>query len=458
MRIKSDPPGAEAKVASGTSCRTPCELTVQPGSDTSITLTLAGYQPHTVSLRSDGGESGNKLTPNPVYAELQKAAPVPAKKKVAAKKKPTTTAAVVPQNATAAVQTPPPAAAPAAEPPPSGGSSFPGRPAGNRSTCRRRATTPRPRASRSRVVTLDALADIRQSCHISRRKRRALVRVQQEQEASQDGVRFSLRLGAAPLDAPRRADALIDPFGRAITYLRVSVTDRCDFRCVYCMSENMTFLPKADLLTLEELDRAVQRLHRARRPASCGSPAASRWCGADVMTLFRSLSRHLQSGALEELTLTTNGSQLAKYAAELAGLGVKRINVSLDTLDADKFRAITRWGELDKVLAGVDAAQEAGLKVKINAVALKGVNEDEIPDLINWAHGRGMDLDLDRSDAARRCRRRPARSVSAALDGARASGGALHADRHRLPDRRAGALRPRRGDRRHARLHHAAHA
>ncbi len=125
MRIESDPPGAEAKVASGTSCRTPCELTVQPGSDTSITLTLAGYQPHTVSLRSDGGESGNKLTPNPVYAELQKAAPVPAKKKVAAKKKPTTTAAVVPQNATAAVQTPPPAAAPAAEPPPSGGSSYP---------------------------------------------------------------------------------------------------------------------------------------------------------------------------------------------------------------------------------------------------------------------------------------------------------------------------------------------
>src|SRR6478735_7311852 len=166
------------------------------------------------------------------------------------------------------------------------------------------------------------------------------------------------------------APALVDPFGREITYLRVSVTDRCDFRCVYCMSENMAFLPKADLLSLEPLDRR------------------------GIMTLFSSLSRHLASGALDELTLTTNGSQLPKYAAELAGLGVRRINVSLDTLDPDKFRAITRWGELDKVLAGIDAAQAAGLKVKINAVALKGVNEDEFPTLLEWAHGRGMELTL----------------------------------------------------------------
>jgi cyclic pyranopterin phosphate synthase len=190
-----------------------------------------------------------------------------------------------------------------------------------------------------------------------------------------------------------RGNALVDPFGREISYLRVSVNDRCDFRCVYCMSENMSFLPKADLLTLEELDRLcsvfVARGVRKLRLTG-GEPLVRR----GVMTLFSSLSRHLQSGALDELTLTTNGSQLAKYATELAELGVKRINVSLDTLDVDKFRAITRWGELDKVLNGIDAAQRAGLRVKINAVALKGVNEDEIPDLITWAHGRNMELTL----------------------------------------------------------------
>jgi GTP 3',8-cyclase len=187
--------------------------------------------------------------------------------------------------------------------------------------------------------------------------------------------------------------ALIDPFARAITYLRVSVTDRCDFRCVYCMSEHMAFLPKADLLTLEELDRVcsafVARGVRKLRLTG-GEPLVRR----GIMTLFSSLSRHLQGGALDELTLTTNGSQLAKYASELKDYGVKRINVSLDTLDPDKFRAITRWGELDKVIAGIDAAQAAGLKVKINAVALKGVNEDEIAHLLEWAHGRGMDLTL----------------------------------------------------------------
>jgi GTP 3',8-cyclase len=191
----------------------------------------------------------------------------------------------------------------------------------------------------------------------------------------------------------RAAPALVDPFGRAISYLRVSVTDRCDFRCVYCMAENMAFLPKADLLTLEELDRLcsafIARGVRKLRLTG-GEPLVRR----GIMTLVASLSRHLAAGALDELTLTTNGSQLPKYAHELAGYGVRRINVSLDTLDADKFRAITRWGELDKVIAGIDAAQAAGLKVKINAVALKGVNEEEFATLIEWAHGRGMELTL----------------------------------------------------------------
>ena len=186
---------------------------------------------------------------------------------------------------------------------------------------------------------------------------------------------------------------LRDPFGRAITYLRVSVTDRCDFRCVYCMSEHMTFLPKADLLSLEELNRLctafVTKGVRKLRLTG-GEPLVRR----GIMTLFASLSRHLSSGDLDELTLTTNGSQLAKYAAQLAGCGVKRINVSLDTLDPDKFRAITRWGEIDKVLSGIDAAQAAGLRIKINVVALKGVNEDELGDLVEWAHGRDMEITL----------------------------------------------------------------
>jgi cyclic pyranopterin phosphate synthase len=197
----------------------------------------------------------------------------------------------------------------------------------------------------------------------------------------------------APNSNVPAAAPLIDPFERAITYLRVSVTDRCDFRCVYCMSENMTFLPKADVLSLEELDRLcsvfVSRGVRKLRLTG-GEPLVRR----GIMTLVGSLSRHLRSGALDELTITTNGSQLAKYANELAAHGVKRINVSLDTLDPDKFRAVTRWGDLTKVLNGVDAAQAAGIAVKINAVALKGVNEDEIPSLIEWAHGRRMDLTL----------------------------------------------------------------
>jgi cyclic pyranopterin phosphate synthase len=202
----------------------------------------------------------------------------------------------------------------------------------------------------------------------------------------------SASLPSVELGAPGGRE-LVDPFGRAISYLRVSVTDRCDFRCVYCMAENMSFLPKAEVLSLEELDRLctafIARGVRKLRLTG-GEPLVRR----GIMTLVTSLSRHLRSGALDELTLTTNGSQLAKYADALATAGVRRLNVSLDTLDPEKFRAVTRWGSLDQVMAGIDAAQAAGLKIKINAVALKGVNDDELPGLIEWAHGRDMDLTL----------------------------------------------------------------
>jgi len=201
---------------------------------------------------------------------------------------------------------------------------------------------------------------------------------------------------------------MIDPFGRAISYLRVSVTDRCDFRCTYCMAEDMTFLPKKDLLTLEELDRLcsafIDKGVRKLRLTG-GEPLVRK----NVMHLFRQLSRHLATGALDELTLTTNGSQLARHAGELAQCGVRRINVSLDTLDPVKFRHITRWGDLGKVLDGIAAAQAAGIRVKLNAVALKDFNDREIPELMRWAHGRGMDMtvietmpmgeiDVDRTD------------------------------------------------------------
>ncbi|SNB59466.1 MULTISPECIES: GTP 3',8-cyclase MoaA [unclassified Agrobacterium] len=188
-----------------------------------------------------------------------------------------------------------------------------------------------------------------------------------------------------------KSTPMVDPFGRAITYLRVSVTDRCDFRCTYCMSEHMTFLPKKDLLTLEELDRLcsvfIARGVRKLRLTG-GEPLVRK----NIMSLVRNLGRHVQTGALDELTLTTNGSQLSKFAAELADCGVRRINVSLDTLDRDKFRHITRWGDIDRVMEGLDAAQAAGIKVKLNAVALKDFNDAEIPDLMRFAHGRGMDL------------------------------------------------------------------
>ncbi|MBN4066313.1 GTP 3',8-cyclase MoaA [Ahrensia sp. AH-315-G08] len=194
----------------------------------------------------------------------------------------------------------------------------------------------------------------------------------------------------APMPVPT---PMIDPFGRTVDYLRVSVTDRCDFRCVYCMSENMTFLPKRDLLTLEELDRLCSAFiaKGVRKLRLTGGEPLVR---KNIMQLFRNLSRHLESGALDELTLTTNGSQLAKYADELIACGVRRVNVSIDTLDHEKFRKITRWGELGKVMEGLQAAKKAGLQVKINAVALKGVNEFEIESMMKWAHGEGFDLAL----------------------------------------------------------------
>jgi cyclic pyranopterin phosphate synthase len=202
-----------------------------------------------------------------------------------------------------------------------------------------------------------------------------------------------------PYDAPSTqgqsppAGALTDSFGRTVTYLRVSVTDRCDLRCVYCMSEHMVFLPKAEVLTLEELDRiasAFVGLGTRKLRITGGEPLVRK----GVMGLFKNLSRHLASGALDEITLTTNGTQLAQFAGQLADAGVKRINVSLDTLKPDLFKTLTRGGDLAKVIGGIDAAQAAGLRVKINAVALKDDNAAEIPDIIRWAHGRGLDMTL----------------------------------------------------------------
>ena len=182
-----------------------------------------------------------------------------------------------------------------------------------------------------------------------------------------------------------------DPFGRNVTYLRVSVTDRCDFRCVYCMSEDMTFLPKKDVLSLEELDRlcsAFVRLGMRKLRLTGGEPLVRR----NIMWLIERLGEHLKTGGLDELTVTTNGSQLEKLSDQLFAAGVRRINVSLDTLDPQKFAAITRWGKLDKVLAGLDAAEKAGLIIKINAVALKGVNDNEFHDMIAWAGDCGYDM------------------------------------------------------------------
>jgi cyclic pyranopterin phosphate synthase len=193
-------------------------------------------------------------------------------------------------------------------------------------------------------------------------------------------------------DPLKRETQLLDPFGRSVSYLRVSVTDRCDFRCTYCMSETMSFLPKKEVLTLDELyrlcsifiDRGVKRIR-----LTGGEPLVRK----NIIELVRRLGERLKDG-LDELTITTNGSQLSRYADELVDCGVRRINVSLDTLDPEKFQRITRWGDFAKVMQGIEAAQHAGLKIKINTVALKGFNEQEIPALIDFTHGRGMDLTL----------------------------------------------------------------
>ncbi len=185
---------------------------------------------------------------------------------------------------------------------------------------------------------------------------------------------------------------MIDPFGRPITYLRVSVTDRCDLRCVYCMAEDMTFLPKAEVLSLEEMDRlcgAFIRLGTNKIRITGGEPLVRR----DVMSLFRSVGARIGHG-LDELTLTTNGTQLARYAGNLHAAGVRRVNVSLDTLDAARFTAMTRWGKIEKTLDGIFAAKAAGLAIKINAVAMKGVNEDEFDAMIAWCGEHGFDLCL----------------------------------------------------------------
>ncbi|WP_420404618.1 GTP 3',8-cyclase MoaA [Nisaea sp.] len=184
---------------------------------------------------------------------------------------------------------------------------------------------------------------------------------------------------------------MLDPFGRDVSYLRVSVTDRCDFRCVYCMSENMTFLPKKDLLTLEEMDRLCSTfvdLGVKKLRFTGGEPLVRR----NIMSLFRAMQRHLESGALEEVTVTTNGSQLGRFAHELYDCGVRRVNVSLDTLDPAKFQSITRWGKLDQVLDGIGIAKRAGLAIKINAVALKGVNDAELGDMLQWCGDNGYDM------------------------------------------------------------------
>ena len=197
----------------------------------------------------------------------------------------------------------------------------------------------------------------------------------------------------APASEAARPVPLIDPFGRTVDYLRVSVTDRCDLRCVYCMSERQTFLPKAEVLTIEELDRlcsAFVALGTRRLRLTGGEPLVRR----GFLQLVEDLSRHLRSGALDELTLTTNGTRLKEFAADLARLGVRRLNVSLDSIDPDVFRRVTRGGDLDKVMAGIDAAQAAGLRVKINTVALKADNATALPAMIEWAHGRGLDLTL----------------------------------------------------------------
>ena len=209
-------------------------------------------------------------------------------------------------------------------------------------------------------------------------------------------MRFALALRGSKVMAMTTtspvARPLIDGFGRRVSYLRISVTDRCDFRCVYCMAEDMTFLPKRDVLSFEEIE-ALAGAFIARGTTKIRLTGGEPLVRRDIMQLVTALGRRIGNG-LEELTLTTNGSQLAKYAVQLQAAGVRRLNVSLDTLDAERFRAITRRGRIEDVMAGIEAAQAAGLAIKINMVAMRGVNDDEIEPMMAWAHGRGMGLTL----------------------------------------------------------------
>ena len=368
LRIESEPPGADARTAEGQSCRTPCELTVPATGEVAISFALQGYNPQTINVRAEApaaasyaeASSPARMQPNPVYAELTPSVPSRQKKKSAPTKK----------NVAAKKAGPAPTAHPHRalrlhhrRAGPGQRLSFELSLAAAAAGAVAEAIHVEGRTDRSAAAGagMDDLADIRQSHHIKGQRRPVLQWRTGCDSAGwasrRDREKVAMAQAVSEFEVRR---PLIDPFARPITYLRVSVTDRCDFRCVYCMSENMNFLPKADLLTLEELDRLcsafVARGVRKLRLTG-GEPLVRR----GIMTLVASLSRHLASGDLEELTLTTNGSQLPKYARELAELGVKRVNVSLDTLDPEKFRAITRWGELDKVLAGIDAAQDAGL-------------------------------------------------------------------------------------------------
>ena len=247
---------------------------------------------------------------------------------------------------------------------------------------------------------------------------------------------------------------LTDPFGRRITYLRVSVTDRCDMRCLYCMSEHMHFLPKRDLLTLEELDRLttvfIRRGVRKLRITG-GEPLVRR----DIMSLFRGLSRHFASGGLEELTLTTNGSQLSRFAMELVDCGVRRVNVSLDSLDPAKFRRITRWGDLEQVMAGIDAAQQAGLGGQDQHRGAEGGQRGRDRDTAGMGAWPGHGPHVDRGHADGRYRAVARRTVLALVACSKTLDGSFHLGGYRLPHGRTSPVRSRQGDGRETGLHHA---
>ncbi len=468
LQLESVPPGAEAKTSLGPTCRTPCAVSVPATPSFTVTYTLDRYQPQTVPVQlvepqfnqQDAGSDSvtipeARFEPSPVYVELQPAAPPARKKgpsKAAPKRAPAPAAAAAPAAAIRAGPCGPTKPGPVALPTPGP------------------IRLPAARALEPLIWTRFLYANrypppdqVRwhaslENAMLRRRPRVHKLAVWQHGSPSlrpspPNRTPVLNKIVVPPTGLTARPAPMRDTFGRDISYLRVSVTDRCDFRCLYCMSEDMTFLPKKDVLTLEELDRLcgafIAKGVRKLRLTG-GEPLVRR----NVMQLIRSLSRHLQTGALDELTLTTNGSQLARFADELYATGIRRINVSLDTRDAKLFRDITRWGDLDKVMDGIDAARRAGLAVKINTVALKGVNEDEIPDLVRWAHSLGMELTLIEvmplGDVGR-----PHRSIRPAVACPHPSRDAVHDERSPRLHRRTGALCACRRDRRPSRIHYA---